>query len=294
MFFAKAKDTTVSKTEIAIIGTSPQAFFIGDILQNSHCSVTFLIPENQSAKYQKNFSLIFRPSGFQNRRVEFSFVSEIKKRPAFAFLASAPEDIKNDFLLLSAPALKNIPVINLSFACTRRLPEELIPDTMYPAFLDGQFIFEKNILTFANRPQNLKIQAPADVLSALKDLFGSTLVIHKSASQTDLFWQDFVPVFLGSLLIQSRGQNVALGLNSPEMRHLTDSALQEISVLAKNEKSDFDTSKALTAVYGLADTYTGEFTTTQRLNAFIGCFPQINRFDTPALFELLAQTLNKY
>lgn len=294
MFFSKTKDAPVSKTEIVIIGTSPQAFFIGDLLQNSHCSVTFLVPENKLIQYQKDFSLIFRPSGFQNRRVEFSFVSKTQKRPAFVFFASAPEDLKNDFLLLSAPELKDVPAINLSFACTLRFSEDLISPNMYPAFLDGQFVFEKNILTFANRPQNLKIQAPTDVLSALKDLFGSALIIHKSVSQTDLFWQDFAPVFLGSLITQALKQNISSGLGAPETRNLADSALKELASLAQKEKSGFDTSKALTVIYGFADNYMGEFTTAQRLNAFIACFPQINRFDTPALFELLARALNKY
>lgn len=295
MFFAKtSKDSSLPETEIAIIGTSPQAFFIGDILQNNHCSVTFLVPENQITLYQKNFSLTFRPSGFQNRRIEFSFASEAKKRPAFIFFASSPENLKNDLLLLSDTTLKDIPVINLSFAYMRRLPAELTPNTAYPAFLDGQFIFEKNILTFANRPQNLKVQAPADILSSLKDLFGAVLNIHKAVSSTDLFWQDFAPLFLGNLIMPAGKQNISSSLNIPEIRRLADSALKELSALAKKEKSDFDTSKALTVIYGFADNYTGEFTTPQKLNALIGCFPQINRFDTPALFELLAQTLNKY
>lgn len=295
MLFSKSsKNTIVSQTEITIIGTSPQAFFIGDLLQNISCSVTFLVPENQLVRYKKSFSLTFRPSGFQNRRVEFSFVSEAKKRPSFVFLASNPEDLKNDLLFLSSATLKDVPIVNLSFACTRRLPESLIPRNVYPAFIDGLFMFEKNILTFVSRPQNLKIQTSSDILSELKNLFGSTLIIHKADSPADLFWQDFTPVFLGSLLTQIKHQNISTCLNNSEMRNLADSALKELSVLAKKEKSDFDTSKALTAIYGFADNYTGEFTTKQRLTALMNCFPQISRFETPALFELLAQTLNKY
>lgn len=295
MFFAKpAKETSIPETETIVVGTSPQAFFLGDVLQNKNCAITFLVPENKMPLYAKNFSLTLRPSGFQNRRAEFSFASAVKKRPAFVFLASSPEDAKNDILLLTAANLKDVPIINLSFAYNRRLLANFADASAFPAFLDGQFLFEKNVLTFANRPQNLEICAPADTVNALKSLFGQTLNINRSNDPDDLFWQNFAPFFLGSLITIAQNQNMSSCLNNPQIRRSADSALKELSVLAQNEKSAFDDSKALTALYGFADNCKSEFTTPQKINALLNCFPQINRFDTPSLYELTAATLNKY
>lgn len=296
MFFAKSKTTTeATLAEIAVIGASAQAFFIADILQQNNCSVTILLPENQIEQYAKNNTVTFRSSGFQNHRSDFYFAATPKPNTEFVFLASSPESITYDMLLLKNPELKTAQIINLSSFYNRKILNIFKDTESFTAFLDGQFNMDKNTLTILTGSPKIEIAAPDEIISRLKKLLGNGAIsLNRPSDTNNFFWQNFAPFFLGNLLIAAEQKSISESLKQPDIRKLTDSALTELAGIAKKEKQSLNIPQTLTRLYGFEDSYNGELTNKKRFGGFLKLLPDIGKFNTPALFELINRATKKY
>lgn len=296
MFFSKAsKINEAPLAKIIVIGTSPQAFFISSSLQNNNCAVTNLLPPSKIQKYAKNNVFTICPSDYQSRRHEFSFASVPAEQADFIFVASSPEDINNDLLLLAHPLLKNAPIINLSFLFNKKIIGQTTDKKTFPAFCRGFFNLEKNTLTFLKRTPEIEICASSDFIKSLKQLFENTpLSFTKISDEASLFWQNLIPFFLGNIISLAEKKNVSDSLLLPSVRKLADSALNELFALTEVKKTALDASQILPQLYSFPDNYAGEIFSIRQFNAFTGLLPQINRFETPALFEILRKRLRIY
>ena len=296
MFFSKNQsDTAKTLAEIAVIGTSAQAFFIADLLQGNDCSVTMLVSENQIDQYSKNNTMTIRSSGFQNHRRDFCFATKPKQNTEFVFLASSPDNITTDILQLQHPELENAKLINLSAFYNRKILNALSNTQYFTAFLDGQLNLNKNILTILNRSPKMEIVAPDETISRLKKLLDNTTIsLNRPLDPKNFFWQNFAPFFLGNLLILAEQKSISDSLKQKDIRKLTDTALDELANIAKKEKQVLDIPQTLTGLYGFDDNYIGEFTTSKRFGTLLKLVPTIGKFNTPALFELINRAAKKY
>lgn len=291
MFFSKAPKTAGTPlAKAAVIGTSPLAFFISGSLQNNNCAVINLVSAGKLQKYAQNDTFTICPSDFQNQRHDFSFASAPAEEPDFIFLASSPEDVQNDILLLAHPLLKTAPVINLSFLFNKKILISSNDRKIISAFCRSFFNLEKNTLTFLKRTPEIEICAAPDFMKSLKRLFENTsLSFTVSQEESLLFWQNLIPFFLGNVISLAEKKNVSDSLLQQSVRKLADSALNEFFALAAAEKINLDTSQILPRLYSFPDNYAGEISSVRQFNAFANLLPQISRFETPALFELLSK-----
>ena len=134
----------VSDKNIAIIGTSPQAFFLADSLQLRHHAVTILVSASQLKRYNQLGTFIIKPTKFQTRHTSFTFASSFDISPDFIFLASSPENASADLFFLTATSIKGSKLINLASFYNYKNLSLLKENKEIRAYLNAQFNLEKN------------------------------------------------------------------------------------------------------------------------------------------------------
>ena len=294
MFFSKPAPAPASLTRVAVIGTSPLAFFLADVLQNNCCAVTILMAANKLNTYTRRSSLNVKLSNFQNRHASFSFAAKLDSAADFVFIASSPEDSRNDLLLLQDPLLKSAPLINLSSFYNRRIISQFNKSDI-PAYFNGWLNLEKNSLHLLERSPVLELCCDAETAVTIKALFADSPVsLTFPAPSPNLFWQHLAPFLLGNLLVLSAGRDISSVLLQNDIRRQTDTAVNELCKLAKAEKVSLDPANILPRLYAFPDNYQSEFSSPQSFAALSALIPGINRFDTPALYGFLANAAKKY
>lgn len=297
MFFGKTTPPpAVLNKHIAVIGTSPLAFFLADLLQLNGCGVTILVPASKLEAYSRLSPFTIKPTKFQTRHTGFVFASTLDFLPDFIFLASTPENAATDLLFLTPPAVKTIPLINLSSFYNRKLLPQLVKHKEIRAYFNGQITLEKNTLHLLDKLPKMEIDAVSETVAAIRRLFNEThlnISLATGTAQTT-FWEHLAPFFLGNLLLLSGKGTLPEQLIRPERRRQADSAAVELTALAKKEKVSLDSSAVLAQLYTFVDEYRSEFSSPQGLTKLFAILPEIDPFKTPELYGLCTAAAKKY
>ncbi len=288
MFFNKINPSAaVSNLNIAIIGTSPLALLIADILLSQGYQTTLLVSQNKLASYTKLNPFTVKTSSFQSHRIDFPFASTLTAPADYCFLASSPESNRTDLLLLQDAFLKNTPIINLSAFYNRQFLKDLKKDS-FNGWFGGWLNLEKNTLQLLERNPKLEINCPQDIAANLAPLFNkNTFNLSFCCSKADLFWPQLLPFFLGNLLLLASNQTISSALNQPTYRQLVDNAIKEIALITPSLKNKLNLSDVLPQIYAIPDNYKSEFTSPVAFNLLSSLIKGITPFTTPHLNQLL-------
>lgn len=295
MFFTKNVQPPVSQNKnIAVIGTSPLAFFLADTLQNNGCQTTIIVSPAKLDGYKPLNPFTVKPARFQSRHTNFHFASSVDFKPDFCFLASAPTEASSDLLFLSAEPVKLAPLINCSSFYNHRLLPKISPTKEISGYFSGGLNLNKNTLIHLKSLPKLQLCSTSDTAVQIKRLFDdSQISITLSHHNKTFFWEHLSVFFLSNLLLISEPASLVTRLTDPDTRNQAELAAAELVKLAKKHKISLDSSEILAGLYDIEDGSHSEFTTPAALNVLLNILPEINRFDTPSLFRLSANAVNK-
>ena len=296
MFFAKdTSPAPLSDKKSVIIGVSPAALFLADILQTNGCLTNILTAPSKLNDYLDLAPFNIRPTRFQTRHVDFHFASAAKFQPDFCIMASTPETAASDLLFLSDSALKSAPIINLASFFNHRQLSHFPKIKEIRGYLNCCVNLEKNVLYPLESSPKLDICASSETAEEIRKLFGgSRLSINFSHNGKHLFWEHFAVFFLSRILLLIYDMPLSSVLARSELRQHVNSAVDELCLLAKKEKISLDAGIITARLYAIPDDCPNEIHSPAGLSALINTLPEINRFTTPELFNLCAGAVKKY
>ncbi len=290
MFFNKKTKTTNSKLgHIVIIGTSPLAFILADIIQNNNYDVSFLVSKLDSQNFNSCKPFSIKYSNTQTNQLYLSFTDNIIKSPDYCILASDLENLKSDFLLLQNPLLKDTNLINFVSNYTQKF----INKTYIPAYFNGWLQRDKNNIIALNKNIEITFFCNNKKDFNISNIFSSP---HLSFSYNDKslpnFWEQTSSFLIANLLILKYKQSPSCLLLDENIRKQVDAILKEISFLAKKNSENFDSSKSLASIYAIPNNYNGEINNVKSFNNLVPSITSINHFDTPFLHNLIVSATN--
>lgn len=296
MFFNKpSTPPAATLCPLAIIGTSPLAFYLADILQNNHYNVTILVAANQLESWSRLGSFTIKPTNFHTHHTNFRFASHLDSSVEYCFIASSPEANQSDLLLLQDSSLATVPIINLSSFYNRDLIAKFTKTKVITAYFSGALSLDKNTLQSLERNPKIELCCDSETASPIKQLFESSVLSFSfSTASITLYWRHFAPFYISNLLLLLYQQDISATLMQPAIRHLADSAINEICRLAAAEKATLEAGDVLTEIYAQANGSQNEFSSTRNFTVFANLLKGVDRFETPALHELLRTTAKKY
>lgn len=290
-----SKQPTPKDKKIAVIGTSPLAFYLSDTFIENGYDVKQIVPLNLLDNFTHSGAITIKSSLYKNHRREISFESELKVPVDFCFLASSPENYRSDLLLLTNPFLKNIPLINLSSFYNHFLFNEQADYQEIPAFFKGWVNFDGVTLQPLEKQSRLILECPLEKAIGIKKLFDDTpfnLIFAEKNKNT--FWQNLAAFFLTNLLLTSYNQPFSKIFADKETRAIADKAIKELCSLAKKDKISLESSKILTDIYACPDEYKSEFASAKGILVLGQLIQNLTPFETPTLQNLLNTAGKKY
>ena len=291
-----SKQPTPKDKKIAVIGTSPLAFYLSDTFIENGYDVKQIVPLNLLDNFTHSDTITIKSSLYKNHRREFSFESELKAPIDFCFLASSPENYRNDLLLLlTTPLLKNIPLINFSNYYNHRLFNEQKDYQEIPAFFKGWINFDGETLQPLEKQSRLILECPLEKTVGIKKLFNDTpfnLIFTEKSKNT--FCQNLAAFFLTNLLLISYNKTISRIFADKETRAIADKAIKELCFLAKKEKVSIEPSKILTDIYACPDEYKSEFSSAKGIHVLGQLIQNLTPFETPEVQNLLNIAVKKY
>ena len=296
MFFSRLKQSSVpSRGSVAIIGSSPIAFLLADIIQTNNFKTTLVVSSKELAQNYLPKFLTIQSLSLQNHQVSFNY-SDTLPVVDFCIIASKPEKAKTDVLLLSKNILNEIPVVNFSHLYNKDIIKELDISSVYPGYFNSWLISEKNTLKLLERKAEIHIQGTAEKITPLLPLFENSIVNTSTISPNKKYlWHYLIPYFLCNLILLGKpGQNLLSVLQQQDYREQINTAAKELCCIAKAQKESVSETDIFSKLYNVPNTYKTSISSIYSFQAFISLIPEINKFETPALYELLSSVLNKY
>lgn len=292
MFFSK--EPFKQDKKIAVIGTSPLAFFLSSTFVENGYDIRHLVPLDKLDTFSHLGALTIKSSLYKNHRQEILFDSELNSPVDFCFLASTPENCRTDILFLLSPFLKEAQIINFSSFYNQDLFKELKHLDETRAFFKGWINFDKGTLQPLEKQSQIILETPLEKTSELKELFNNTPFSLSSTEGKNVFWQNLAAFFLSNLLLISSNHSMSKIFTDKKLRSLTDCAIKELCSLAEKEKISIDSSKVLADIYACPDNYKTEFTSRKSLYVLGQLIKGITPLATPSLQNLLSTALKKY
>jgi hypothetical protein len=289
MFFYKGKKNTDTKLgKVVIIGTSPLAFVLADVIQNNNYDVSILTSKLEKQTFNHTKPFCFKYSNAISHQSSFSFIEDLSSSPDYCILASSLDEISSDFLLLQNLLLKDVPLINFTSCYSKKLTNKQI----IKAFFKGWLQRDKNNIFSLDRSLEIVFSINKSDYS-LSNIFSNQ---HMSVSYNEKsfpnFWEQITPFLIANLLLLKNKQSLSEMLPDKNIRKQIDAILKEISSLAAKSSEKFDSSKALATIYAIPSGYKGDIHLPKSFNNLVSTLTETNHFDTPYLHNLIVSASN--
>ena len=287
MFFDKKNKIDFKKRHVAVIGTSPLAIFLIDLLQQNNIDVTWM--SGATKKNKDNEPFIVKNASFQSRFVNLSASKFLTKKVEYCFLASSVNEYKTDLILLSDSFLKNVLIINFAYLYNADILKELGETQEIKAFFEGYLQKNKNTVQLLSRNYDFKINATDSILEQdLKSLIGGSKFGIDFVKNGDVFFeQKFVSYILVNLLTAVYDKDISVLLSNTDTRKLTDDAIKEMKKIAIKKKIEIDSSKVLTDIYAAPDGLISGFLNKKAFLFVSDVLKSVTKNEFPILYEML-------
>ena len=291
MLFFKRNEPDKPKRFMVVLGSSPLAMFLVYILQQNNIDVVVL---SSSDKSKKEDEYIFK-SSVQSQRFSFKRVSFLDKKPEYCFVASSFDEYKNDLLMLSEDMFKDVKIVNFASFYNHNIIKQMNNVKEIRAYFNGWLVKNKKELMFLGRTADIKICCKTEYFSDFQEILNdkrATVKIEKNTNK--LFLQNFIPWFLGNLLVLSYQKNISVLLADNDIRQELNDVVKEIMQLLIGEDKMIDEASVLPDIYAFPDNFVSEFDSLTGVSVLSEIIKGVNGFDTPKTFGLIAKTIKKY
>jgi len=291
MFFNRRnKKEIFTGKNVVVVGTSSLAIFWAALMKDNGANVSILVAPNKLEKCKKRGMINFKDTNFQDRYFEFNFVSTIKGKVDYCFLASRPSEAKKDLLLLNNHSLKGVCCINFSSFYNYGELKKMRHVEELRGYFDGAITEDKGEIQLLTRSFKVLFYCGDDEAGELRKLLIQAGVdCTKVDKDKDNFEQKLFSFALMNLIILVYEQSVSSLLNLPNMREQIDLAIKEYCLLNKN----IEESSVLPEIYAFPDEYKGEFRDANDINLLYSLFTGIDYFKTPILSQWLMKASKK-
>jgi hypothetical protein len=292
--FFREKEPEEIKYRAVVVGKSPEALFLADCLRRSRTAVTMLCAPSVHRKLPTTENFVIKSGNFQNRQIAFEICDMLPSKPDFCFLASLPDEAKQDLFLLNNPFLSGVTVFNLSVLHNRSLLSLMNRQNIVPLYLNGGLSVEHNVLTLKSRYFELETSGDKNVEDVLKTLFQETeLKILRREDGQSLYWIHAVVTFVERILTLALGTDMSAVLQNKDGLAQLRQVVEEIDALFQSHKMSLDKAEVLMRLYA-STVEQKPMLSAKVFNDLLLLLPKIDYLQYPCLFRLMSAALNKY
>ena len=258
MFFTKTANQTAEPQNIHILGTSALGLSLAAELQKIGHRITFICRPQNADEYSATDFIFKDNRKLQTNRQTFNFMFEQTTSPQILFIASEPQFLRSDLLLLSPDKLTNSLITNLTPCEPLALADELLNHQTIPAYFYGWLTKNKNHVSLLGRRNNLTFSL--DELSStavlLHQVFAGTF-FETSATDNNAFnlWRWLAPKALALLLSLAEDVGVFSFIKKNDNRKLIDQYVSELTALAAADGANLNSADILADIYAVPDGY---------------------------------------
>ena len=291
MFFFKKNESDKPKRFMVVLGTSPLAMFLVYVLQQNDIDVVVL---TSSGKGKKEEDYIFK-SNIQSQNFSFKKVNFLDKKPEYCFIASSFDEYKNDLLMLSDEMFRDVSVVNFASFYNHEIIKQMTNIKEVRAYFNGWLVKNKKELVFLGRTAEIKICCKTEYFPDFQEILNDKRLGVKIDKNTKkLFLQNFIPWFLGNLLIVSYQKNISELLADNNIRQSVNDVIKEILHLLVEKDKFVDDASILPDIYAFPDNFVSECDSSRGCLVLSELIRGVNVFDTPKTLELIAKAIKKY
>ena len=307
MFFAKTdSQPTVNPQNIGILGTSADALWWANQLQNAGHNIRLLTRPQQADEYNATDFVFRDTSRLRNQRGNFRFIHELDEIPHLLIIASSPDKLKADLSLLAPGKLADTLTINFCFLGNGPVLTEILRRPPVSAYHAGCFNGSKNHITVFKRAARIvfSIEDTTADAALLREIFEPTNIKPVfSADNMNNFWSFAGPFLAHNMLTAAYGQNIFELAKEENGRKTIDTLLEELSKIAAADNVILSAAALLSELYEIPQDFNSPLQTSirdhtplffDRLSSFLLSKSGKNERKYPMTHRLLQMVYNKY
>ncbi len=290
MFFGKAEQTKKeTNTSVVVIGRSALAFYLAAVLQEKGVRVVIKLSADDVKKNGKEKNILIKYSGKLKENVRFDFVDEITEDVDYCIVASRPEDVKTDFLLLADEKIKKTKIINFSACLNYLFFEKKEGLNQIQAFFCGGLVDDGkvNVLKAVN---DIKVCCDDEILIVLKKLFYETNVVLTKESKPILM-QKIAEMLAVNLLLLVYEKNISDVLANKKTAEKAEMAVCEICRKIVKEAKGQE-KNVLQSLYEVVDGTKSEFSKKDFLK-LLAFNKRVDAYNTPCVYEMMSKLIKR-
>ncbi len=303
MLFAKNETQTAAPQEIAILGSSALGLFLATELQKADHRVRLICRPHEIDEINATEFIIKNNQHLTGRRYNIDCVFELTATPQILFIASEPEDLRGDLLLLSPARLTETQIIDLSVCTPTGLISEILHRPVISGYFNGWLKKDKNhISLLSNHPSlTLTLNPTTPAAAQADDIFAGTMIeLRRNEEDAQNLWNWLAPRAAAILLGTALGKKGQTLSKSAEGRKMLDSCLDELAILAAADNAGLERGAVLTAFYNIPEEFPRPFPAQtaaallrlERLNALLFRTKRADSRRFPVISGLLEQIRN--
>ena len=308
MFFNRTSlSTKQPKTSlnICILGTSAVAFFVAEQLQNAGHQIKILCPPSEADEYNSTDFIFKNNRHLKTKRSQFNYCFEQPTSPEVLLIASKPQKLRSDLLLLSPTNLQDTIIINLSPSTPENFVSEMLNLTSINAYFFGWLHQNQNHISLLSASPfiNFTLSPHSEQFQNIHNIFDETEIETKSnISAAHNFWQWLAPHAIIFLVSEASDKSFYYCTQKAEHRQIIENCLPEIIALASLDNANLEKSDILRTLYSAPENYLSPFHSSVRttqallLERIINMLFNRTSFDNkhfPTLKKLITQIINK-
>lgn len=291
MFFTKKE---ISKNEaqqsVVVVGRSLLAFYLAAILQEKGIKTEIKVSSDVLKKFGSNKNIVIKHPGKLKENIACKFVDRVNTDVDFCFIASHPEDVKKDFVMLTDEKIKKAKIINLTSCLNHKLFEKTSNVDYTEAFFNGWLVGDDKVqvLTAMN---DIRICCEDKIFKELKNLFFETnmVVVRDNSS---VFKQKFLEKFAINLLLLVYEKDMSAILYNKKDLKKAEESVKEICGEVVGGCDEGTDKKVLQSLYDVPDGYRSEFSENNFFDFFLKG-GKIDAVKTPVVYEMMSKIIKK-
>ena len=186
----------------------------------------------------------------------------IKDEPKLLIITSANNEINADITTLSPSKLTNTPIVSFTFLNDCNHIEGYLKKPLIPAFFDGYLTLDSDKVSNLGRTPNVDILTDGKDDSFIIECFEKAQI--KITPQTDrnkLFWSNFAPFAVGSLITSLFNKTMSNILKEKENRDLLSNCCNEICQIAKSQAVSINGDEIIKKLHNVPSNYSFDLQT---------------------------------
>lgn len=260
MFFNKNTAGAITPQNITILGTSALGLYLAAELQKAGHQINIICPPQEADEANATDFIFKDNSRLQNNRQTFNFGFEQTVSPHILFIASEPQFLRRDLLLLAPSKLNSSIIINLSPCRPNEFISEIFRQPIIDAYFNGWLNKNKNHIANLSRNNSLvfSLDGTSETAILLHDIFaGTSISTSAQNNNAQNFWHWLAPRAVDFLIRLISGKDICTYAKTAENRKTLDGIIAEITMLASLNNTRLDNASILTEVYAIPNN-TGE------------------------------------